>query len=63
MSQNELDRDLARATGESARRIRRMGFTLVVVPDRVPGKEVRKSVAEQTARVARTPDGVAGRHD
>ena len=32
MTRHELDRVLARATGETSRRIRHMGFSLVVTP-------------------------------
>ena len=32
MTQHDLDRILARVTGESARRIRHMGFSLVIIP-------------------------------
>jgi hypothetical protein len=32
MKQSVLDRSIARATGESVRRIRQMGFSLLIVP-------------------------------
>ena len=38
MTRPELDLALARATGETRRRIRRIGFTLVVTPAR-PARE------------------------
>ena len=33
MSQSDLDRAVARATGETVTEIRKMGFNLVVVPE------------------------------
>jgi hypothetical protein len=50
MTRPELDRALARATGETRRRIRRIGFTLVVTPTR-PARE-RDPRATPNARVA-----------
>ena len=35
MNQQELDRAVARVTGESIRQVRRQGFSLVVVPIRI----------------------------
>ena len=36
MNQADLDRAVARATGETVTEIRKLGFKLVVVPDSVP---------------------------
>ena len=36
MTQTELDRELARSTGESLSTIRGRGFSLIVMPDRNP---------------------------
>ena len=41
MNQNNLERTLARITGESVRRIKNMGFTLIALPRQTlpaPGK-------------------------
>jgi hypothetical protein len=51
MTQHELDRDLARVTGESARCIRTMGFTLLVMPGRTARKARKRSIAEQVIHV------------
>ena len=61
MTQHELDRDLARVTGESARRIRDMGFTLVVVPARTSRRATKRSIAEQARRVGPASRRRAGR--
>jgi hypothetical protein len=42
MTQHELDRVLARATGETPRRIRHIGFCLVVLPSRLARKRSKK---------------------
>jgi len=34
MTQSQLDREVARATGESIRNIKRLGFSYLLVPDR-----------------------------
>ena len=41
MNQQELDRAVARVTGESLRQVRRQGFSLVVVPIRIRSCEER----------------------
>ena len=43
MKQADLHRAVARATGETVDRIARMGFNLVVVPDRPPVRTWRSS--------------------
>ena len=52
MTQSELHRALARATGESPSVIRRMGFTLLARPSRRRGKRTRRAGLPQAATYA-----------
>lgn len=51
MSQTELNREVARATGETVERIQRIGFSLVVVPS-VPRPPEPTFDAETLASIA-----------
>ena len=55
MRQSELDRAVARATGESIRRVRRAGFVLVPAPRR-RGKKKPAAVQSAWGRAARAAD-------
>jgi hypothetical protein len=54
MTQRELDHAVARATGESLRQVRRLGFNLLLVP-RPPGQ------APGVIRLRRGPDRYSNR--
>lgn len=57
MTQNELNRAVARATGESVNYIREMGFSLQVVP----AKRHYRRPSNQAQRVLRVPASRADR--
>ena len=38
MTQRDIDRAVARATGETVGRVQQMGFTLVVIPPQPPSR-------------------------
>ena len=61
MNQSDLDRAVARATGETVNQIRKLGFNLVVVPEShspaplphvLPYKRARKTSTPQIKRAA-----------
>jgi hypothetical protein len=56
MTQSDLNRAVARRTGESSRRIRRIGFTLLIpaAPLR-PCSDVRQHRMEMASQTEKTP--------
>ncbi len=55
MNQSALIQSVARATGESASRIRRMGFTLLVPPVKSARRQGRHSQEKPIASRGRAP--------
>jgi hypothetical protein len=51
MTQRDIDRAVARATGETVGRVQQMGFTLVVVP---PRPQLGRSPAESARLSAKS---------
>ena len=53
MNQQELDRAVARVTGESLRQVRRQGFSLVVIPVRIRPCDQRCSAEKKCGKGAK----------
>jgi hypothetical protein len=52
MTQGDIDRAVARATGETVGRVHQMGFTLVVIPPHPQFRRYRSRDHRSTARSA-----------
>ena len=60
MTQRDLNRAVARATGETVDRVGRLGFQIIVVPGPVPAWCRRRSRRSRRQRPASGPDGTKG---